>query len=208
MARRGIFIVLEGPDKSGKSTQARFLARSLRARGREVLHTREPGGTPFAEAIRRILLDPKNRLHPLAELLLYEASRAQHTWEVILPALRRGAVVLCERYTMATLAYQGYGRGLSLPMIRSLNRMASARLEPDLTVVLDMPERDFSRRDATRRHDRLERESSLFRSKVARAYRRLARTEPRARLVDTSGGIPAARRRIESLVQNLLSRRK
>ncbi|MEK7656569.1 MAG: dTMP kinase, partial [Elusimicrobiota bacterium] len=104
MARRGRFIVLEGPDKSGKSTHAALLMDALHGRGLRALHTREPGGTFFAEAIRTILLDPRNKVHPLSELLLYEAARAQHTQEILLPALRAGKVVVCERYTLATLA--------------------------------------------------------------------------------------------------------
>ena len=183
---RGVFIVLEGPDKSGKSTQARLLAEALLRAGRQVLHTREPGGTAFAEAIRSLLLDPSHRIHPLAELLLYEAARAQHTEEVLRPALAAGKVVVCERYTLATLAYQGHGRGLSLPLARALNRIATGGLRPGLTIVLDVPDSAFRRRDPTRAHDRLERAPAAFRRRVRAGYRSLARTEPRTRLVDGS----------------------
>jgi len=148
-----------------------------------VTHTREPGGTSFAEAIRRILLDPSHRVHPLAELLLYEAARAQHTQEKLIPSLRARHVVICERYTMATMVYQGFGRGLPLPLIRRLNSIATEGLRPDLTLVLDIPEQEFGRRRRGRRHDRLERESAEFRRKVRRGYERLARSERRAHLI-------------------------
>src|SRR5438046_2406772 len=118
MPPAGKFIVLEGPDKCGKSTQAALLADRLRERGFSVVHTREPGGTSFAEAIRKILLDDSHRVDPLAELLLYEAARAQHTKEKLLPALEQGQTVIAERYTLATLAYQGFARGLDLGLIR------------------------------------------------------------------------------------------
>jgi dTMP kinase len=188
--KRGIFVVLEGPDKSGKSTQARLLARYLARRRRRLLHTREPGGTSFAEAIRRILLHPSHRVDPLAELLLYEAARAQHTSEKLLPALKQGKVVLCERYTAATLAYQGYARGIPLPLIRALNRIATGGLKPDLTLILDIPESEFGARPRRRRADRLEREPSEFRRRVREGYRALARKEPRFALIN--GRLPAA----------------
>ena len=183
-AQRGAFIVLEGPDNSGKSTQAALLAAAVRAKGRSVVHTRDPGGTGFAEAIRKVLLDPKHEVDPLAELLLYEAARAQHTQERLLPALRAGSTVVCERYTLATLVYQGFARSLPLPLIRRLNRIATGGLQPDLTVVLDVPDREFRRRDPSRRHDRLEREPDAFRRRVRRGYRALAASEPRTVLID------------------------
>lgn len=174
---RGTFIVLEGPDKSGKSTQAALLAQKLRSRKIPFVHTREPGGTTFAEAIRDILLNPKHTVDPVAELLLYEAARAQHTRDRILPALKADKVVLSERYTLATLAYQGCARGLPLPMIRKLNEIATGGLKPDLTIVLDIPEAEFTSRDPGRRRDRLELESALFRRRVREGYRTLARRE-------------------------------
>jgi dTMP kinase len=183
-ARRGRFIVLEGPDKCGKSTQAKLLARHLRRRGIRFIHTREPGGTGLAEAIRAVLLDPRHEVDPLAELLLYEASRAQHTREKILPALRKGSWVLSERYSLATMAYQGCARGLAMPMIRTLDRIATGGLRPDLTIVLDIPESEFASRDRARRLDRLERESLAFRKRVREGYRRLARTEPGCVLIN------------------------
>ncbi|MBI4371675.1 MAG: dTMP kinase [Elusimicrobia bacterium] len=182
--RRGLFIVLEGPDKSGKSTQARLLADALKLRGLNVLHTREPGGSPEAEAVRRVLLDPGLRVVPLAELFLYEASRAQHAETVLRPALARGAVVICERYTLSTDVYQGAARGLGLAATSALNRFATRGLSPDLTVVLDVPDAEFGARDQGRVLDRLEREGAAFRRRVRAAYRRLARRAPRTILLD------------------------
>ncbi|MFH1725885.1 MAG: dTMP kinase [Elusimicrobiota bacterium] len=183
---KGVFIALEGPDKSGKSTQAGLLVRALIDHGRSVVHTREPGGTIFAEAIRKLLLDPEHRVVPLAELFLYEAARAQHTEELIRPALKRGAVVVSERFTLATLAYQGHARGLQLSMVRQLNKIATGGLAPDLTIVLDIPDSQFEARDPDRKYDRLELESAAFRHKVRAAYRRLSRSEPRVVLVDAT----------------------
>ncbi|MBI5625087.1 MAG: dTMP kinase [Elusimicrobia bacterium] len=188
-AQPGVFVVMEGPDKSGKSTQALLLVRALRRRSVPVVHTREPGGTSLAEAVRDILLDPDRKIDPLAELFLYEASRAQHTREIILPALRAGKIVLSERYTMASLAYQGCARGLGLAVVRTLNRVASCGLVPDLTLVLDIPESEFGSRPRGSL-DRIEREGADFRMKVRQAYRRLSRAEPRTLLVN--GRLPVA----------------
>lgn len=184
--RRGLFVVLEGPDKSGKSTQARLLAEALRARGRTVLHTREPGGTSVAEGVRAVLLNPALRIDPVAELFLYEASRAQHVSEKIRPALARGEAVVCERFTMSTDAYQGVARGLGLKTTRALNAVATGGLKPDLTVVLDMPVEQFDARDRHRELDRLEREHVSFRVAVRRGYRRLAASSPKTVLIDAT----------------------
>ena len=175
--------MLEGPDRTGKSTQSRLLARFLAARGCKVLHTREPGGTAFAEAIRKILLDPRHEVHPLSEILLYEAARAQHTHEKILPALKAGVTVLCERYTLSTTAYQGYGRGLDLKSVAVLNKIATSGLQPDFTIVFDMPDSLFVSRGRKLKADRLERASALFRLRVRRAYRLLAAKLPHTALV-------------------------
>jgi dTMP kinase len=186
---KGLFIVLEGPDKSGKSTQARLLASSLRAQGRAVLHTREPGGTSVAEGVRRVLLDPTLTIDPLAELFLYEASRAQHTREKILPALKAGWVVISERFTMSTDAYQGVARGLGLKTTTTLNKIATGGLKPDLTILLDIPVAEFDSRDQGRELDRLERENAEFRLKVRKGYLKAAKADPRAVVLD--GTLPA-----------------
>ncbi|HEX4048307.1 MAG TPA: dTMP kinase [Elusimicrobiota bacterium] len=184
--RRGLFVVLEGPDKSGKSTQARLLAEALRARGLAVLHTREPGGTSVAEGVRAVLLNPQLAIDPVAELFLYEASRAQHVAEKIRPALARGETVVCERFTMSTDAYQGVARGLGLKTTRALNAVATGGLKPDLTVVLDIPVREFDSRDRSRALDRLEREHVSFRVAVRKGYRRLAKSTPQTVLIDAT----------------------
>lgn len=181
--KRGIFIVLEGPDRSGKSTQAALLKAWLEELGRKVLVTREPGGTAVAEKVRAILLDPASEIAPLTELFLYETSRAQHTVEKILPALKAGKVIISDRYTLSTTAYQGYGRGLDLKTVEALNRIATLGLKPDLTIVIDIPDRIFERREALRPgRDRMERQSALFRRRVNRAYKLLARRPGMTRL--------------------------
>jgi dTMP kinase len=181
---RGLFVVLEGPDKSGKSTQARLLAEALRARGLTVLHTREPGGTSVAEGVRAILLNPQLKIDPVTELFLYEASRAQHVGEKIRPALVRGEIVLCERFTMSSDVYQGLARGLGLKTTRTLNAAATGGLTPDLTIVLDMPVEQFDARDKHRTLDRLEREHVSFRVAVRKGYRQLAKSQRKTILID------------------------
>jgi len=179
--RRGFFITLEGPDGSGKSTQSLLLARYLKRQGHKVVRTREPGGTSIAEALRRIILNPKNRISKVTEVLLYEAGRAQHTSELILPALREGKIVICERYTDATLAYQGYGRKLDIRMVKELNRIASSGLKPDLTLLLDLNVREGLKRVrkiSGGRMDRMERESIRFHERVRKGYLKIASREP------------------------------
>lgn len=166
--------MLEGPDKSGKSTQARLLIERLTALKIPFLHTREPGGTSFAEEIRRILLDPRHKVEPLAELLLYEAARAQHTEETLRPALKSGKLVICERYTLSTEVYQGYARGIARSLVARANALATGGLSPDLTVVFDIPDAEFGSRDVSRRPDRLENEPAAFRRRVRLGYRKLA----------------------------------
>jgi dTMP kinase len=171
---RGLFIVFEGPDKSGKSTQAKLLVERLRALGQDVVHTREPGGTSFAEEIRRILLSTEHHVEPLAELLLYEAARAQHTEETLRPALAKGSLVVCERYTLSTEVYQGYARGIDKKLISAANELATGGLAADFTFVIDIPTREFDSRDLKRDHDRLESEPEAFRRKVREGYRKLS----------------------------------
>ena len=136
---KGVFITFEGIEGSGKSSQVAMLADHLTARGRPVTVTREPGGTPIGDQVRAILLDPMNKiLDPKAELFLYAASRAQHLREVIAPSLEAGNVVLCDRFSDATIAYQGYGRGLDLEMIYEIDRIVTSGMRPELTLLLDI----------------------------------------------------------------------
>ncbi|MEW6041971.1 MAG: dTMP kinase [Elusimicrobiota bacterium] len=168
--KKGFFIVFEGPDRSGKTTQVNLLKSWLKKKGFDIVLTREPGGTKLSESIRKILLDTKNKIIPLSELFLYEAARAQHTMEVILPALKLGRIVISDRYTLASVAYQGYGRNISLKLVNNLNKIATFNLVPDLTIVLTIPDREFFNRRAKLKSDRMESESSKFRRKVNKAY--------------------------------------
>ncbi len=174
MKYKGKFIVFEGPDRCGKSTQANMLNKYLSARGLDVVITREPGGDSVSEEIRRILLDPTNTVSPMAELLLYEASRAQHTEQKIIPALEAGQVVICERYTMSSCAYQGYGRGIDMNIINKLNEIATRGVKPDLTLVFLMSDKYFTERGEYLFSDRLELEDEAFRHKMRRGYKELA----------------------------------
>lgn len=149
-----------------------MLVERLRGEGYQVVHTREPGGTSFAEEVRRILLSTEHRVTPVAELLLYEASRAQHTDERLRPALAEGSVVVCERYTLSTTVYQGHARRLDAKVVETANRLATGGLRADLTFVFDIPESEFASRDAGRVHDRLENEPAAFRARVREGYRK------------------------------------
>lgn len=182
--KKGKFIVLEGPDRCGKSTQAKLLVNYLIEQGKDVLLTREPGGTPTAEKIRQIVLEPGLNITPMAELFLYEASRAQHTEEHILPALKAGKTVICERYTMSTCAYQGYGRGIDLKIIDQLNKTATLGLVPDLTLVFLMSDKYFTERGEYLFSDRLEQEDLAFRQKMRQGYLDMIKRTPNAYLVD------------------------
>jgi dTMP kinase len=202
---KGFFIVLEGPDKSGKSTQAAMLTRALLQARRKAIHTREPGGTsvPFAEKIRELLLDPDNDVHPISELLLYEAARVQHVEELVRPAVEKGAVVVCERFTLATLVYQGYARGLDKALVKKLNRIATNGLSPDLTLVLDIPESQFLQRDPERDLDRFELETARFRRRVREGYRKAAKSEAKTVLIDGTQPKFAVHREIVERVAKL-----
>ena len=178
---KGPFITLEGIDGNGKTTQAELLAQHLRSLRYDVLHTREPGGTETARSIAPIILDRAHRaLSPIAELFLYMADRAQHVEEVIRPHLTRGGIVLCERFSDSTLAYQGYGRGLDLEIISQLNRIATGGLRPEITILIDLPVEEAIRRKerAAGMLDRLELEGPEFHAKVRAGYLKLAARYP------------------------------
>ena len=198
---KGKFIVLEGPDRCGKSTQAKMLYNQLVARGKDVILTREPGGTPTAERIRQIVLEPGLDVRPLAELLLYEASRAQHTQEKILPALEEGKIVLCERYTMSTCAYQGYGRGIPLETIDTLNQIATHGNRPDLTLVFLMSDKYFTQRGEYLFSDRLEQEDLAFRQKMRKGSVDMIERTPNAYLIDADKNISDIQSRVLELLK-------
>jgi dTMP kinase len=180
---RGWFITLEGIEGSGKTTQAAILADSLRAYGKQVTVTREPGGTRAGEFIRAIFLDNNVSLEVTTELLLVLADRAQHVREKLRPALETGQTVISDRFSDSTIAYQGYGRGLDLKMVRELNRLASDGTTPDLTIVLDCPpETGLMRtriraRGAARAPDRFEAEQLEFHRRVRNGFWAIARDE-------------------------------
>lgn len=187
---RGFFLTLEGPEGSGKSTQAKRIVSYLRRRGRAVVHTREPGGTPLGESIRKLLLDPAHRnVFPKTEFLLYEAVRSQHTAEKIRKHLRLGKVVVCERYSDASMAYQGYGRGISLKSLEQIDRFATGNLMPDLTILFDIPaDRGLRKAIGAKKEfssggDRIERAGLAFHRRVRRGYLTLARRYRRIRVV-------------------------
>ncbi len=166
-------MVLEGGEACGKTTQARLLVTRLREDGRDVVATFEPGNTEVGAQIRALLLDGPERIEPATEVLLLAADRAQHVKEVVRPALARGAVVVSDRYVPSSLAYQGVGRGLGVERVEEINRWATGGLDPDLVVVLDLPDDAAALREVGS-PDRLERESIEFHARVRGAYRALA----------------------------------
>jgi dTMP kinase len=180
---RGVLITLEGVEGSGKTTQGRRLVRRLRLLGLPVVWTREPGGARISERIRRILLDRRHReMGANAEMLLYLAARAQNVEQIIAPALHQGQIVICDRFSDATTAYQGGGRAIPSAMVAALGRFATGGLKPDLTLFFDLsPEAGFHRlgRRPRRRLDRLEVERAAFYRRVRRAYLAIAEREPR-----------------------------
>ena len=206
---KGLLITFEGIEGSGKSSQMAALAESLVQKGRKVLKTREPGGTKLGEGIRNLLLDARHQdMDPKAELLLYLASRVQHLKEVILPALQQGRVVLCDRFSEATLAYQGYGRGLELDKIKSLLRYATDGRKPDLTILLDVEARQGLLRIGGRTSkDRLERERIEFYEKVRQGYLKLAETNPRRIIIiDANRNFEKVASQILEIVETFLEK--
>ena len=205
----GLFITLEGPEGAGKSTNREYLAARLREHGADVVMTREPGGTPLAERIRELLLAPSDEAMAVdTELLLMFAARAQHLAEVIRPALARGAVVLCDRFTDATYAYQGGGRGLPVERIAVLEDFVQGKLRPDLTLVFDLPvEVGLARAAARGRLDRFEQEGQAFFEAVRQAYlQRAAQAPQRYSLLDAGQPLEAVQRAIDALLPGILER--
>ena len=183
---KGAFITFEGTEGSGKSTQCQRLARSLQNQGFQVLQTREPGGTPLAEAVRNLLLKTSTHSHPLeimtptCETMLIFAARAQHIRQVIRPALEKGTVVLCDRFFDSTLAYQGYARGLDQAFLVKAQRFIASEIKPHLTFFLDLPVQEgLARRAQTKKQDRLDRESLAFHQRVRRGFLTLAQQHPK-----------------------------
>ena len=197
--RAGLFIVLEGPDGAGKSVQAGLLAERLQARGVPVTYSREPGGTELGEQVRHLVNNPgPTPRGPRADVLLYTAARAQHVEEVIRPALKRGQVVVCDRYATSTMAYQGYGSGMDLELLARIQDWATGELHPDLVVLLDVtPQTGLDRRAAGSAEEltRWEDESRFdlaFHTRVREGYLAMAEADPERWVVlDGSGTIDA-----------------
>lgn len=206
MIAPGVFITFEGGEGSGKSTQLDRLGSMLQHAGRTVRCLREPGGTHMGEAVRELLLDPANSgMDARAELLLYEAARAQLVAEVIEPALAAGEIVLCDRFYDSTTAYQGYGRGITLQEIAALNHSASAGLKPDRTLVFDIdPVLGLARATAGQDADRLESESLAFHHRVRDGFLAIAEAEPeRVKIVDASGDVETVGSLVAAVLRDL-----
>jgi dTMP kinase len=204
---KGIFISLEGIEGTGKSTQARLLYEWLRDRGFDAVLTEEPGGTRIGLRIRELLLSVEHKgMTPFAELMLYNASRAQHLEEVILPSMERGAIVVTDRFTDSTIAYQGYGRGIDLNLIDSIDRIVTKNMRPALTILLDLDvEVGLNRNRGINKTDRLELEDVEFHKRVRSAYLDLAAREPeRIKLMNASENIEAIHNKIVNTVKDYI----
>jgi len=187
----GFFITFEGIEGSGKSTQMKLLTKHLREMNYDVVFTKEPGGTKIGEKIRQILLDPiHHKMNDRTEILLYAADRAQHVVETIVPALESGKIVISDRYIDSNIAYQGYGRGLDMKMVRNVNEWVIRDYWPDLTILLDLDVKLGLKRarDLTpdKSGDRLERELIEFHERVRNAYLKMAEENERYRVIDAS----------------------
>ena len=198
----GFFITFEGCEGSGKTTQAKLLYNHLKKKGYRVIFTREPGGTKISNFIRDILLNEKNKdIDRITEVLLYEASRAQNISEKIKPALKKNYIVICDRFSDSTIAYQGYGRGINKEIIKKIDKFATGGLKPNLTILLDIhPDVGLNR---IKRFDRLEKEKLLFHKKVRKGYLELAKKEPdRIKVFDATKDKESINRKIISLLKN------
>jgi len=204
---KGRFISLEGIEGTGKSTQAKLLSDYLKEKGFDVVLTEEPGGTQIGLRIRELLLSVEHKgMTAVTELLLYNASRSQHIREIILPAISRGAIVITDRFTDSTIAYQGFGRGIDQGLIDSIDLIATERLRPDITILLDLDaEVGLKRNKGINKTDRLELEDLEFHQRVRNGYHNLAEKEPeRIKLIDASAGIQEIHKRISSIITNFI----
>ena len=204
---KGIFISFEGIEGTGKSTQAKLLYQWLFGKRYEVLLTEEPGGTQIGLRIRELLLSVEHKdMTSLTELLLYNSSRAQHIQQIIIPAIRRGAVVITDRFSDSTVAYQGYGRGIDLNLIDSIDKIVTGNMKPDLTILLDLDVgTGLKRNRGINKTDRLELEDLEFHRRVRSGYHEIAaRERERIRLIDASGRIEEIQDRIVAVVTDFI----
>lgn len=199
---RGFFLVLEGGEGAGKSTQTRLLGEWLTDLALPHVLAREPGGTPVGEAIRRVVLDKGDlTMPPETELFLILGARAAFTREVVRPALEDGKIVVADRYDLSTFAYQGYGRGLDLAQVAEANRIATGGLVPDCYLVLDLPvEQGLARKGGVAQGDRIEKSGDAFLARVYSGYRALAEDRPQARLVPADGDPGRVQKRLRALL--------
>ncbi len=208
MKKRGLFITFEGPEGSGKSTQSKVLCEFLKKAGFSIYHTREPGGTLIGEEIRRILLDTAHSsMSKLTELFLYMACRSQLVEEQIKPALRKGKIVICDRFQDASLAYQGYGLGMDKRIIRFLGSLATDLIKPNLTILLDIKAEEGIKK--TKRDDRIERRSLEFHRRVRKGYLEIARREAsRVKIIPVLKKVSHTQELVRSVVLNVIKRYK
>lgn len=209
LSKHSILISFEGIEGSGKTIQARLLYEYLCKKGHAAAITEEPGGTQIGLKIRDLLLSPEHQgMTSIAELMLYNASRAQLLREVILPALQRGAIVITDRFNDSTVAYQGYGRGVDLKFIDSIDRIVTSGLKPDITILLDLDvEIGLTRNRGANKADRLELEDIEFHKKVRDGYREIATNDPeRIKLIDASKSIEEIHSKIVSIVMEFIGK--
>jgi len=198
----GLFITFEGIDGAGKSTHLEWLVKYFKTRNRPVLATREPGGTPLGDAVRALLLQSEHPIHPETEVLLLFAARREHLARVIIPALSDGTIVVCDRFTDATFAYQGAGRGVSSARLEALEQWVQGDLQPDLTLFFDVPVEVGRQRTARERApDRFEREPADFFQRVRAGYlNRAARAPARFRVIDASRPLAEVQKELEEII--------
>ena len=203
----GRFITIEGTDGGGKSTKIEKLVEYLKSMGREVVVTREPGGTNISEKLREILLDAKNsEMTDITEALLYAASRAQHVEEKILPAVKEGKIVICDRFLDSSIVYQGYARGLDIEMIKTINSFALSKIKPDITLFFDIrPEIGILRKKNMHELDRMEQEKIDFHNKVYNGYKALLNENPeRIKRIDAEKTIDEVYKQVIEAVNTIL----
>ena len=205
--KKGYFIVVEGPDGSGKTTVCNLLAAKLKEEGKQIVHTREPGGIDIAEQIRNVILDPKNEaMDGKTEALLYAASRRQHLVERVIPSIEEGKIVLCERFVYSSLVYQGYARGLGIDEVFAINKFAIGDMMPDLVIYLDVDEKvGLSRVDSRGNKDRLDGESSAFHKKVVAGYQLIKERFKDFKVVDASKDVDTVLRDCMDIINSFIN---